>query len=76
MEEKVMIPDSGCITAVGETPAWMPKVRSIKRGYKNRDNAPIEVKRTIRGGFRRLEPGESIDWREYYFQIEQAEMPD
>ena len=65
-EKKNIIPDSGCVTAVGETPAWLPKVRSIKRGYKNRDNAPIEVKRTIRPGVFRCEPGESIDWREYY----------
>ena len=60
MEKKNMIPDSGCITAVGETPAWMPKVRSIKR------NALIEVKRAIRPIVLRCKPGESIDWREYY----------
>lgn len=65
-EKKYIIPDSGCVTAVGETPAWLPKVRSIKRGYKNRDNAPIEVKRTIRPDVLRCKPGESIDWREYY----------
>ena len=65
-EKKNIIPDSGCVTAVGETPTWLPKVRSIKRGYKNRDNAPIEVKRTIRPGVRTLMPGESVDWRKEY----------
>lgn len=66
MERKSKIPDSGCVTAVGETPAWMLMVRSIKRGYKNRENAPIEVKRAIRPIDLRCKPGESIDWRKYY----------
>ena len=69
MEEKKNIPYFGCIDFLsGQRPEGLPKARVIKTGkpHHTENNAPIEVKRSIRGGVRRLAPGESIDWREYY----------
>ena len=65
-EKKKDIPHFGCISFLGEAPAGLPKVRIVKCGTKNKDYAPIEVKRTIQPGVRKCEPGDSIDWREAY----------
>lgn len=65
-EKKYVMPDSGCIDWFGEAPTNLPKPRIIKCSKKNANDAPIEVRRTIRPGFRRLAPGESIDWRKEY----------
>ena len=63
------IPYLGCIdfyTGNAELPEGFPKVRVIRCGNKNKDNDPIEVKRAMRPGFRKINPGESIDWRKEY----------
>lgn len=68
MEEvKGFIPDLGTIEyADGKKPDRIPEVRVIKCGKESMNDAPIEVKRTIRSGFRTLKPGEPIDWRKEY----------
>lgn len=63
-EKKLEVPSVSF--ASGKAPEGLPKFRVIKRGNKNKDNAPIEVKRGIRPGARMLKPGESIDWRKEY----------
>lgn len=63
---KYIVPDSGCIDFLEGDTMVLPKPRVIKCGKKNSSYAPIEVKRTIRPGFRTLRAGESIDWRQEY----------
>lgn len=66
-EKKKDVPYFGCIDfRFGKAPEGLPKFRIIKRGNKNNDDGPIEVKRGMRPGVLRTKPGESIDWREYY----------
>lgn len=65
-ETKYIMPESGCIGFLDGDAMVLPKPRVIKCGNKNKHNAPIEVKRTIRPGFRTLRAGESINWRQEY----------
>lgn len=66
-EKKKEVPYYGCIDLYfGKAPEGLPKFRIIKRGNKNKDNAPIEVKRRMQSGVRTYGPGESIDWQKEY----------
>ena len=65
-EKKYVIPDSGYVSIAEEERTRFPKPRIIKSGRRNKDYAPIEVKRTIRPGVHRLNPGESVDWQSMY----------
>lgn len=66
MEEKKLIPDFGYVAFVGDKPAALPKPKVVKCGTKNRNHAPIRVKRTIRTGVHVYQPGESVDWANAY----------
>ena len=66
MDDKKLIPDFGYVAFVGERPTTMPKPKVVKCGNKNRNYAPIRVKRAIRTGVRVYQPGESIDWTKAY----------
>lgn len=69
MEEKKNIPYFGCIDFLsGQRPEGLPKARVIKTGktHHTENNAPFEVKRSIRRGVRTFGAGESIDWRQEY----------
>lgn len=66
MEEKKVIPDFGYVAFIGDKPNDMPKPKVVKCGSKNRNHAPIRVKRSIRTGVRVYQSGESIDWTSAY----------
>ena len=66
MEEKKIIPDFGYVAFVGDKPAELPKPRIVKSGSKNRNYAPIRVKRAIRTGVCVHQSGESVDWTSAY----------
>jgi len=62
MEDKKLIPDFGYVAYVGELPNNLPKPKVVKCGNKNRNHAPIRVKRAIRTGVRVYQSGESVNW--------------
>ena len=64
MEEKKIVPDFGYVDFEGGP--GLPKPKIVKCGTKNRNHAPIKVKRAIRTGVRIYQPGESIDWKKAY----------
>jgi hypothetical protein len=66
MEEKKIVPDFGYVDFEGGPPSGLPKPKIVKCGTKNRNHAPIKVKRTIRTGVRVYQPGESINWTKAY----------
>ena len=63
-ENKLFIPDTGYVDFYGDRPENLPKLKVIKCSSKRHD--PIEVKRSIRPGFRELKHGESWNWQETY----------
>jgi hypothetical protein len=65
-EKKNTIPDFGYVDFDSGRPGGLPKPKVVKCGTKNRNHAPIKVKRTIRTGVRVYQPGESIDWAKAY----------
>ncbi len=65
-ENKKMIPDFGYVNFDTGRPVSLPKPKVVKCGTKNRNHAPIKVKRTIRTGVRVYQPGESVDWTKAY----------
>jgi len=65
-EKKTIVPDFGHVTFVDGPPEGLPKPKVVKCGTKNRNHAPIKVKRTIRAGVRVYQLGESIDWAKAY----------
>ncbi len=65
-ENKKVIPDFGYVAFVGEKPQGLPKPKVVRCGTKNRNHAPIKVRRAIRTGVRVYQPGESIDWSGAY----------
>ena len=65
-DEKNIVPDFGHVTFEGERPSGIPKPKVIRCGTKNRNHAPIKVKRAIRTGVRVHQPGEPIDWANAY----------
>jgi len=67
MEEKKKItPDFGYVAFVGGRPEGLPQPKVVRCGTKNRNYAPIKVKRSIRAGVRVYQPGESVDWTKAY----------
>ena len=65
-EKKNIIPDFGYVDFDSGRSCGLPKPKIVKCGTKNRNHAPIKVKRTIRTGVRMYQPGESIDWTKAY----------
>ena len=65
-EKKKIVPDFGHVDFANGRPNGLPKPKVVRCGTKNRNHAPIEVKRTIRAGVRVYQPGESIDWTKAY----------
>ena len=65
-EKKNLIPDFGYVDYDGGRPENLPKPKIVKCGTKNRNHAPIIVKRAIRTGVRVHQPGEPIDWANAY----------
>jgi hypothetical protein len=65
-EDKTIVPDFGYVDFDKGRPEGLPKPKIVKCGTKNRNHAPIKVKRTIRTGVRVYQPGESIDWANAY----------
>lgn len=65
-KEKTVIPDFGYVDFDRGRPEGLPMPRVIKCGTKNRNHAPIKVKRSIRTGVRVYQPGESINWTKAY----------
>lgn len=65
-ERKKIIPDFGHIDFANGRPVGFPKPKVVKCGNKNRNHAPIKVRRAIRTGVRVYQPGESIDWEKVY----------
>ena len=65
-ERKKIIPDFGHIDFANGGPVGFPKPKVVKCGNKNRNHAPIKVRRAIRTGVRVYQPGESIDWEKVY----------
>ena len=76
MEKKTISPDFGYVDFDSGRPEGLPKPKVVRCGTKNRNHAPIKVKRTIRTGVRVYQPGEPIDWAKaydehsVYFQME------
>ena len=65
-EKKTIIPDFGYVNLDTGRFEELPKPKVVKCGTKNRNHAPIKVKRTIRTGVRVYQSGESIDWTKAY----------
>ena len=65
-EKKNIIPDFGYVDFDSGRPGSLPKPKIVKCGTKNRNHAPIKVKRSIRAGVRVYQPGEPIDWSKAY----------
>ena len=65
-EKKNIIPDFGHIDFANGRPVGFPKPKVVRCGTKNRNDAPIKVKRSIRAGVRMYQPGEPIDWTKAY----------
>lgn len=65
-EKKKIVPDFGYVAFVDGRPEGLPKPKVVRCGTKNRNYAPIKVKRTIRTGVRVYQPGESVDWTKAY----------
>ena len=61
-----IIPDFGHIDFANGRPVGFPKPKVVRCGTKNRNYAPIKVKRSIRAGVRVYQPGEPIDWAKAY----------
>ena len=65
-EKMKIVPDFGHIDFAEGRPEGLPQPKVVKCGTKNRNHAPIKVKRAIRTGVRIYQSGESIDWAEAY----------
>ena len=65
-KKKKIIPDFGYVDFDDGRPGAFPKPKVVRSGTKNRNHAPIKVKRTIRTGVRVYQSGESIDWTKAY----------
>lgn len=65
-KKKKTVPDFGYIDFVDGRPSGLPTPKIVKCGNKNRNHAPIKVKRPIRTGVRVHRSGEPIDWSSAY----------
>lgn len=65
-EKKSIVPDFGYVDFCNGRPAGLPMPKVVKCGTKNRNHAPLKVKRTIRTGVRVYQSGEPIDWTKAY----------
>ena len=65
-EKKKEVPDFGYVEFDNGKPDNLPMPKVVRCGTKNRNHAPIKVKRAIRTGVRVYQPGEPIDWKTAY----------